>query len=63
MSDHAHGDKQDSHDVTELPDTGDVDGADAVESYETEDGIVFYDAENPLAWLKANRALTLSEQV
>lgn len=27
-----------------------------VEAYETEDGVVLYDAENPLAWLKASHA-------
>ena len=63
MSDHAKGDEQDSHDVSELPESEDSDSIDAVESYETEDGIVFYDAQNPLAWLKANRAFTLSDQV
>lgn len=27
-----------------------------IEAYETEDGIVLYDAQNPLAWLKASHA-------
>lgn len=63
MSDHADsGNEQDSHDVSELPELGDS-GIDAVESYETEDGVVFYDAQNPLAWLKARQALKLTEQV
>jgi hypothetical protein len=62
MSDHANtGDEQDSHDVTELPESGDA-TIESVESYETEDGVVFYDAQNPLAWLKAKRALELTEQ-
>lgn len=33
----------------------------SIESYETEDGVVFYDAENPLAWVETSRTLTLSE--
>lgn len=37
------------------------DGADTVEAYEVEDGVVFYDAENPLAWLEATRVVSLSE--
>lgn len=33
-----------------------------VEAYETEDGVVLYDAQNPLAWLSADNAVTLEEQ-
>ena len=63
MSDNAKtGNEQDSHDVTELLESGDS-TVEAVESYETEDGVVFYDAQNPLAWLKAKKALKLTEQV
>ncbi|MDQ2049136.1 hypothetical protein RBH26_01430 [Natronolimnohabitans sp. A-GB9] len=36
-------------------------GTATVESYETEDGVVFYDAENPLAWVETSRTLTLAE--
>ncbi|MFB6155993.1 MAG: hypothetical protein ABEJ22_08860 [Haloferacaceae archaeon] len=32
-----------------------------VESYEIDDGVVFYDAENPLAWVEANAAVRLDE--
>lgn len=38
-------------DVPQLPD-GDP-SADSIEAYETVDGIVFYDGENPLAWLQS----------
>ena len=34
-----------------------------IEVYETEDGIVLYDALNPLAWLQTTAPLTLKEQV
>ena len=29
------------------------------ETYETDEGTVFYDAENPLAWLQTDTAVTL----
>ncbi len=31
----------------------------STESYETEKGVVFYDAENPLAWLQADHVVDL----
>jgi hypothetical protein len=43
--------------------TGEQDGVETVESYETDEGVVFYDAENPLAWVEASAALPLSELV
>lgn len=33
----------------------------SIESYETESGVVFYDADNPLAWMEANQPLSLDE--
>ncbi|ELY70129.1 hypothetical protein C489_03071 [Natrinema versiforme JCM 10478] len=36
-------------------------GTATIESYETEDGVVFYDAENPLAWVETSQTLTLAE--
>ncbi|APW99470.1 hypothetical protein CHINAEXTREME_17595 [Halobiforma lacisalsi AJ5] len=36
-------------------------GTETIESYETEDGVVFYDAENPLAWVETSRTLTLED--
>jgi len=33
----------------------------SIESYETDGGIVFYDTENPLAWVEADRTLCLDE--
>ncbi len=38
-----------------------LDGVTTIESYETEEGVVFYDAENPLAWVEATRTLSLEE--
>lgn len=43
---------------------GDEDGPErvaAIESYETEDGVVFYDADNPLAWMEAGRTVRLED--
>ncbi|GAB7119339.1 MULTISPECIES: DUF7331 family protein [Natrinema] len=36
-------------------------GTATIESYETEDGVVFYDAQNPLAWVETSRTLTLED--
>ncbi|SFS71699.1 DUF7331 family protein [Halostagnicola kamekurae] len=38
-------------------------GTETIESYEIEDGVVFYDAENPLAWVETSRTLPLKEFV
>lgn len=35
----------------------------AIETYETDDGIVFYDANNPLAWVETDRPITTAEFV
>jgi hypothetical protein len=35
----------------------------AVGAYEEDDDIVFYDTENPLAWVQADRAVELEEMV
>ncbi|WP_224447416.1 DUF7331 family protein [Haloprofundus salilacus] len=38
------------------------DGVENVEAYEVDDGVVFYDAQNPLAWMETTMAVTLREQ-
>lgn len=38
-------------------------GLETTECYEIDDGVVFYDAANPLAWLEAGDALRLADQV
>ena len=38
-------------------------GLETTERYETDNGVVFYDAANPLAWLEAGDALQLADQV
>ncbi len=39
----------------------DAEPIDAVGTYETGDGIVFYDTENPLAWVQSASAVHLEE--
>ncbi|MDS0474381.1 hypothetical protein [Natrinema sp. 1APR25-10V2] len=49
-------------DATDQREQGsELEGTATIESYETEDGVVFYDAQNPLAWVEAARPLTLEE--
>jgi len=55
MSTHADNTQQDSAEASE------PEGVATVESYEVDGGVVFYDAENPLAWVETTQALTLSE--
>lgn len=38
-------------------------GVATVEAYEHDGGVVLYDADNPLAWVRATYAVTLKEQV
>ncbi|MFP8953567.1 hypothetical protein ACLI4Z_11415 [Natrialbaceae archaeon A-arb3/5] len=40
---------------------GEPQGTETIESYETEEGVVFYDAENPLAWVETSQTLPLEE--
>ena len=40
---------------------GQLEGTATIESYETDDGVVFYDAENPLAWVETSRTLELDD--
>lgn len=61
MSDHASADERDS--TEELRSEPGLPAAVArTETYETEEGTVFYDAENPLAWVQTDSAVVLSEQ-
>jgi hypothetical protein len=53
MSDPIRADRRDHAD--------DHDPAVAVETYEIEDGVVFFDAENPLAWVETSAAIRLRD--
>lgn len=37
--------------------------APTVESYETDTGVVFYDSENPLAWVETEEPISLADLV
>lgn len=37
-------------------------GIETTERYETDEGVVFFDATNPLAWLQTEHTLDLDEQ-
>jgi hypothetical protein len=41
---------------------GEASGLAAVESYEVDDGIVFYDPQNPLAWVETSRTVSLADR-
>lgn len=62
MSNHANSGQNEDSPAAQLPES-EQEGVESIEAYDTEDGVVFYDAQNPLAWLKAGHALTLKEQV
>ena len=53
MSDPTRADRRDRAD--------DHDPAGEVETYEVDGGVVFFDAENPLAWLEANATVRLKD--
>ncbi|KAB1196918.1 MULTISPECIES: hypothetical protein [Haloferax] len=36
-------------------------GAETIESYDIDGGVVFYDAENPLAWVEATKSMRLDD--
>lgn len=38
------------------------DGIERTGTYEADDGLVFYDSENPLAWLRSSRTVGLANR-
>ena len=60
VDDHATGDER-PNDVPQRTDGADP--AESIEAYETEDGVVLYDADNPLAWLQSTRAVALGDSL
>lgn len=59
MSDQVDSERRDSTD-DERPESG---GSVSVEAYEIDGGTVFFDAENPLAWLETTTTVHLRELV
>jgi hypothetical protein len=52
-------DRVDTMDVAQPP--ADEAGVETIEAYETDETVVLYDAENPLAWVEASDAVRLEE--
>lgn len=62
MSNHAPSGETDS--AKELrSEPGLPEAVQSTETYQTDEGTVFYDAENPIAWLQTDSAVRLSERV
>jgi hypothetical protein len=57
MSTHPNTDTGNSADASEPA------GIETVESYEVDDGVVLFDAENPLAWVETTEAVPVTEAV
>lgn len=47
----------------EHPEPDEPEAVAATEAYETDEGVVFYDARNPLAWMQARATLELRQMV
>lgn len=50
-----------SHSADEYWEAEPAVGTESIEAYETEEGVVVFDAQNPLAWVEANRSVRLDE--
>ncbi|MDS0298168.1 hypothetical protein NDI76_05390 [Halogeometricum sp. S1BR25-6] len=62
MTDHANSKRTDRSPAAQST-AGEANGLDDVESYDIEGGVVFYDPQNPLAWVETTRTVTLKEFV
>lgn len=60
VDDHATGDER-PNDVPQGTD-GD-DPTESIEAYETDEGVVLYDADNPLAWVKSTNAVAIGDRL
>lgn len=62
MTDHANSERTDRSPARQSS-AGEANGLDDVESYEVDGGVVFYDPQNPLAWVETTRTITLKHYV
>lgn len=46
-----------------VPDGPPTEEIEFVETYETDDGVVFYDVDNPLSWLESSVTVSLDERL
>ncbi|MFC6836204.1 DUF7331 family protein [Halomarina ordinaria] len=47
--------------AADRPDPGVSEAVETTETYETDEGLVFYDAQNPLAWILARDTVRLDD--
>lgn len=59
MTDHVNEEDEDSPGPSRPEEA--TDGVETIETYDTDNGVVFYDSENPLAWLQASMTVRLGE--
>jgi hypothetical protein len=60
MTDHVDSERTDRSPTRDAA-VGEASGLDDVESYEVDGGVVFYDPQNPLAWVETSRTLQLKD--
>jgi hypothetical protein len=64
MTDSARGTRTELDSAEESrPEPAVPDAVETTESYEVEDGVVLYDAQNPLAWVQATDVVSLTDAV
>ena len=61
MTDRANGSRTEMDNAAESRDPDVPAAVETVESYEIDEGIVLYDAENPLAWVQSSDAVPLTD--
>ena len=62
MTDRANGGRNGTDSAEETrPDGAVADAGESVERYEVENGVVFYDPENPLAWVQTTASVKLTD--
>ncbi|MFB6082677.1 MAG: hypothetical protein ABEJ94_00340 [Halorientalis sp.] len=60
MTDRANGSRSELDSAETGPEGPEVE---TIEAYETDEGVVLYDAQNPLAWVQSSAATTLEDAV
>ena len=61
MTDRANGSRTELDSAAEPRNPDVSEAVETVEAYETDDGVVLYDAENPLAWVQTDGAVPIED--
>ena len=61
MTDRANGSRTEMDSAAVPRDPNVSEAVETVEAYETDDGVVLYDAENPLAWVQTDEAVPIED--